>query len=133
MSEGQEDRIRPIRSIAQESLPAEEPSRSAIPRDNSTPATPVPSLAIPPTPITAPPTPTLTPEQEQALRELTDSINELIAESIKIVIMADEEECARENKYNRPCDICTRITKLKPIVRRILRLSESTSRTGSRG
>jgi hypothetical protein len=93
----------------------------------------MPSLAIPPTPVTAPPTPTLTPEQEQALRELTDSINELIAESIKIVIMADEEECARENKYNRPCDICIRITKLKPIVRRILRLSESTSRTGSRG
>ncbi|MEM2197115.1 MAG: hypothetical protein QW290_08550 [Sulfolobales archaeon] len=80
-----------------------------------------------------PPTPTLTPEEEAATRELVDAINELIGTTMKIVIMLDEDECQRTNKYNKPCETCIQVASLKSCVRKILRLSEKLpKRAGTR-
>lgn len=81
--------------------------------------------------LKAPPTmapPTLAPEEEALARELTDAINELVSETIKIVIMMDENECSRTSKYNRPCETCVRISSLRQAVRKILRLTEKVSK-----
>ena len=129
MSEEEPGQVKPVKSISQEALRGEAPPEPPTTGYADSSMATMPVMA-PPAP---PPTPALTPEQERALRELTDSINELIAESIKIVIMSDEDECARENRFQRPCDTCSRAKKLKPIVSKILRLSESVPRAANRG
>ncbi|MEM2607391.1 MAG: hypothetical protein QXH97_00240 [Candidatus Bathyarchaeia archaeon] len=64
------------------------------------------------------------PIDQATAAELTEATNTLIATVVKIVITHDEEECARENKYNRPCETCQAISELKPPVRKIIRLTE---------
>jgi cytidine deaminase len=78
----------------------------------------------------AQPRPTL-PEAE--MRQLTNAVNDLITTVVRIIITHDADECASENKYNRPCETCQAISELKGPAKTIIRLSEKMRKMGGGG
>jgi cytidine deaminase len=80
--------------------------------------------------IQAEPPQATTPLAEAEMQQLTNAVNELITTVIRIIITHDPDECAAENKYNRPCETCRAINELKGPARTIIRLSEKMRRMG---
>jgi len=59
---------------------------------------------------------------------LTKAINTLIAKTVELIITLDEDECAKDSKYNKPCETCRSLSELKAPVRTIIRLSKQLSK-----
>jgi cytidine deaminase len=70
---------------------------------------------------------------EAEMQQLTNAVNELITTVVRIIITHDPDECASENKYNRPCETCREIADLKGPARTIIRLSEKMRKLGGGG
>jgi hypothetical protein len=60
----------------------------------------------------------------EVAEDLTKAINTLIAKTVELIITLDEEECAKNSKYGKPCETCQSLAELKAPVRTIIRLSK---------